>query len=127
MPLEDYAAFSKLAGLPPLVRKQRRLERTIAPIEPKIEQEKALRKEIAVLLIAAGIPKGDGVRCLGYDVVRCGKKGNTVINYESVVAKLVAGGVDKAFAITVLNDSSETGDPSVWSTVKPSKGAKVRA
>lgn len=126
MPLEDYAAFSKLAALPPLVRKQRKWEAQIAPIEPLIEQEKALRKDIAALLEKAGIAKGDGVTCLGYDVVRCGKKGNTTINYEKVIALLVAGGVDQAFATKVLLDSSETGDPAMWATVKPSKGAKVR-
>ena len=127
MPLEDFAAFSKLAGLPPLVRKQRRLEAQVVLLEPLSEQEKAVRKDIDALLVKAGIAKGDGVTCLGYDVMHVERKGNTTINYEKVIAQLVAGGVDQAFATKVLADSSETAEPSTWATVKPSKGAKVRA
>lgn len=118
---------SLIDTLPPLVRKQRRLEAKIAPVEPLIDVEKALRKEIDALLKGAGLGKGELVTCRGYDVTRCERKGNSSLNPEKIIARLVAGGVDQGFALKVLIDSTETADPSSWATVKPSKGSQVRA
>lgn len=126
--MKEYTAYSALAGdLPALVRKQRRLEKQIVLLVPLSEEEKALRKEIDALLITAGITtSGEGVTCLGYDVLHNARKGQSSLNADKILAFLVAGGVDKDFAVKVLTDSTETGDPSAWATVKPSKGSKVR-
>jgi len=125
--LKDYTAYAALVDLPPLVRKQRRLEAQIAPVAPLVDVEKALRKQIDARLLAAGLKKGEGVTCLGYDVLHCERKGESWLNPDTIVALLVAGGVDQGFALKVLIDSTETGDPAKWATVKPSKGSKVRA
>lgn len=126
--MNDYTTYGALADLPPLVRKQRRLEKKIVPLAPLVDQEKALRKQIDELLVAAGLTtSGEGVTCLGYDVLHNQRAGHSALNPEKIVALLVAGGVDQAFALKVLVDSTETGDPAKWATVKPSKGAQVRA
>ncbi len=113
--------------LPPLVRQQRKLERQIAPLSPLVEEEKACRKQIDALLLAAGLAKSEAVTCLGYDVTHCERDGSSRLNQVVVVEKLIAGGVDKDFALQVLKDSTESGEPAQWATVKPSKGASVRA
>jgi hypothetical protein len=125
--MEDYAAYSVLDGLPALVRKQQQYVRKIAPIEPLIEKEKAVRKEIDLLLIQAKIAKGDGVTCIGFDVMHRSRVGQSSLNHEKVIAALVAEGVDEGLVLKVLLESVETGDPPFWAEVKPSKGAKVRA
>ena len=125
--MKDFTEYKTLeTDLPPLVRKQRRLEGRIVLLLPLAEEEKAVRKDIDARLIAAGLEKGEGVTCLGYDVLHNERKGHTALNAETIVALLVAGGVDQAFALKVIADSTETGDPSTWATVRPSKGAKVR-
>lgn len=125
--LQPYEAFSQLAGLPPLVRKQRTLEAKIVPIAPLVEQESALRKEIDALLVAAGLTtSGEGVTCNGYNVEHHTRKGNAAINEEKLVATLGVLGIVEANARQILADCTERGDPSQWATVKPSKGAKVR-
>lgn len=125
--LQPYEAFSQLAGLPPLVRKQRTLEGKIVPIAPLIEEEKAVRAEIDALLVAAGLTvSGEGVTCSGYDVQHNGRKGQSRLNADILTEQLVAAGVDRDLVLSILIDSTETGDPSAWATVKPSKGAKVR-
>lgn len=120
----DYPALAE--ALPPLVRKQRRLEAQIVPLAQLLEDEKTLRKQIDDLLVAAGLQKSESVTCLGYDVTHCGRDGQSKLNPEMIIAKLVTAGVDHDLVVQVLTDSTETGDPAVWATVKPSKGAKVR-
>lgn len=124
--LSPYTRYPALRDLPALVRKQRRLEAKIVPIAPLVDQEKALRKDIDALLIKAGLQRGEGVTCHGYDVTHRDRKGRTSLNPDKIVAQLVAGGVEETFALQVLVDSTETGDPAQWAEVKPSKGSKVR-
>jgi hypothetical protein len=124
--VQDYAAYPPLADLPPLVRKQRRLEAKLLPLTPILEDEKAVRKEIDALLVKAGITKGDGVTCLGYDVVHMERVGTSRLNQDVLIEKLVARGVDRTLVLDVIAFSTETGDPSTWAVVKPSKGSKVR-
>ena len=112
--------------LPPLVRKQRRLEAQIAPLAPLVDEEKAVRKEIDALLKAAGLEQADYVTCLGYDVIRRGQKGRSTINGVKLLEQLVTAGLDRAKAGLIILASTDTGDPSSWAEVKPSKGAKVR-
>jgi len=125
--MEDYAAFSVLDGLPPLVRRQRQLEAKILPLAPLVDDEKAVRQQIDALLVAAGIASNDGVTCLGYDVVHHARLGSARINADRLVEQLVAAKVDRALVLQVLADSTDTSEPSTWATVKPSKGSKVRA
>jgi hypothetical protein len=126
--MKDYTAYPTLEeALPPLVRKQRRLEGRIVLLVPLAEEEKILRKEIDALLLAEGFTHGDGVTCLGYDVKHNERKGQSSLNPKTIVDLLVAGGVDEGFALKVLVDSTETADDPQWATVKPSKGSKVRA
>jgi hypothetical protein len=120
----DFTAYPALVtALPPLVRKQRRLEGKIAPLAPLVDEEKACRKDIDALLIAAEV---DGVTCLGYDVAHVERKGTERLNHEAFIARRVARGDDRATLELDLAASTETGDPSCWATVKPSKGSKVR-
>lgn len=124
--LTPFEAFSALADLPALVRKQRRLEGKIAPIAPLVEEEKTVRKAIDVLLVAAKIAPSDGVTCLGYDVVHHTRKGQSSFNVEVLTAELVAAGLEKATVLKILIDSTDTADAPLWATVTPSKGSKVR-
>jgi hypothetical protein len=125
--MKDYTAYSTLEdALPPLVRKQRRLEGRLVLLVPLAEEEKALRHEIDALLLAEGFAHGEGVTCLGYDVKHNARKGQSSLNPQTIVGLLVAGGVDEAFALKVLIDSTETADDPQWATVKPSKGSRVR-
>lgn len=121
-----FADHAELLALPPLVRKQRTLEAKIAPLAPLVEEEKQVRKDIDDLLIAAKIAKGEHVTCNGYDVGHCERKGQTSLNAETLIAEMVAAGLNKNRALLIVTEASETGDPSHWATVKPSKGAKVR-
>jgi hypothetical protein len=120
----DYPAL--VTPLPPLVRKQRRLEGKIAPLSLLVDEEKACRAEIDLLLIAAGIEKGKCVTCAGYDVTHVERVGTKRLNQETLIAKLIAAGLDQPQVLAILEASTETGDPFTWATVKPSKGAKVR-
>lgn len=121
-----FTAHPELGGLPPLVRKQRTLEAKILPLAPLVEDEKLVRQAIDVLLIKAGIAKGDHVTCNGYDVAHTGRKGQESLNAEALGILLVLGGVDPEFVDFAVATCTETADPSFWATVKPSKGAKVR-
>jgi hypothetical protein len=127
MRLEPFEAYSLLTdALPPLVRKQRRLEAQILPLAALAEEEKTIRSEIDGLLIEADIKSNDGVTCLGYDVVHHERAGSTRMNQEVLYAQLVAAGLTKAVVDKILAEATERGDPSAWATVKPSKGSKVR-
>lgn len=112
--------------LPALVRKQRRLEASLVPFKPIEEEEKAIRQEIDQLLVGAGLKTGEAVVCLGYEVAHNERRGRVSLNQDQFVEKLVAGGVDRDFAMQALAESMETGDPSSFASVKPAKGAKVR-
>lgn len=121
-----YTSFPELAELPPLVRRQRRLEAQIVTLGPLLADEKAVRKTIDGLLVAAGLAPGATITCNGYDVTHIQRAGQSHLNPDVIVAQLVAGGVAEDLVLTVLAKATETGDPSMWATVKPSKGAKVR-
>lgn len=121
-----YVRYPALKNLPALVRRQRRLEAKIAPIAPLVEDEKAVRKDIDLLLVAAGIAKGEGVTCFGYDVAHVERVGTSRLNQDAVIAQLVAFGMGDKVAREILAACTETGDPSTWATVKPCKGSKVR-
>jgi hypothetical protein len=118
---------SLVVPLPPLVRKQRRLEGKIVALSPLEADEKALRKEIDQLLEHAGLKQAELVTCNGYDVTRRGQKGRSTINGVKLLEQLVAAQLDRAVAVKIILASTDTGDPSSWAEVKPSKGAKVRA
>lgn len=124
--MQPHTAYPALRDLPALVKQQRTLEATIAPLGQILDDEKAVRQQIDALLIEAGIEKNDGVTCVGYDVVHHERAGSTRINQERLIGELVAAGIDPDTADAFLTASTETGDPSAWATVKPSKGAKVR-
>jgi len=117
---------SLVAPLPPLVRAQRRLEAKILPLADLQAQEKAVRADIDHLLVAAGLDKGEAVTCLGYDVTHVERKGTARLNQDVLVVKLIAEGLGEALVLELIAASTETGDPSAWATVKPSKGSKVR-
>lgn len=122
-----YADYPPLVvELPPLVRKQRRLEAQIAEVTPIVEDEKAVRKAIDALLVAAGLGKGEGVTCLGYDVTHVERAGSSRINPDRLIAKLAGAGLAMTLVLEIVTASTETGEPSAWATVKPCKGAKVR-
>lgn len=125
--IEDYTAFSALADLPALVRLQRRLEAQITPLAPLVEDEKAVRSQIDDLLVKAGIAKGDGVTCLGYDVVHNERNGQSRLNGDKLALQLRNRGLDAHDIALVIAMSTETGEPSSFATVKPGKGSVVRA
>lgn len=116
--------FTKVRGLkdsalPKLVRKQRRLEARIAAVAKDLEDEKETREQIDQLLQAAGVQKSEAVLCLGYEVAHNERAGRTAISRELLLRAGVPA-IDVDFA-------TETGQPAKFATVKPAKGAKVRA
>jgi hypothetical protein len=113
-------------ALPPILKRQRRLAARIATVAQDVIAEKAARAEIDALLLQAGLTKGDVVTCAGYDVKHNEKAGHASLSSETIVAELVAAGVDRDLVLQVLVASTETGPPSVYATVTPSKGAKVQ-
>jgi hypothetical protein len=125
--MEDYTAFSRLTELPTLVRRQRMLEAAIAPLTPLVEDEKTVRQQIDALLLQAGIAPGDGVTCLGYDVIHHERVGQSRINGERLAIQLRARGLDPETVATVIAMSTEVGEPASWASVKPGKGSTVRA
>lgn len=125
--LGPHTAYPALKGLPPLVKEQRRLEALIAPVTPLLEVEKDVRKQIDALLIIAAIGNGETVTCLGYDITHTERKGTERLNQDALVATLVSAGVDRVLVTSAIATCLETGEPSAWATVKPSKGATVKA
>lgn len=129
MPKTDtgtYADHPALAELPPLVRRQRLLEAKIVALAPVVDDEKTVRQQIDQLLLKAEIVAGNVVTCNGYDVMHHLRAGSSRLNQAVLIAQLVAASVDRAVVDAAIAASTETGDPSTWATVKPSKGAKVR-
>ena len=112
-------------ALPPLVRKQRKLIAQIVLVAQQVEDESAVRKEIDLLLVAAGLKKSDVVTCNGYDVRHNERDGQRSLNADTLTAELVAAGVDPLVVAAVIEAATETGKPSAFATVTPSKGAKV--
>ncbi len=118
---------SLVEALPPLVRQQRRLEAKLAKVAQDEKDEKAVRGQIDQLLIAAGLQKSDVVTCAGYDVKHNERDGQSSLNRDKITEQLIAAGVAPELVAQVLMDSTETGAPSLFCTVRPSKGAQVRA
>ena len=117
---------SLVRALPPLVETQRCLAAQIAAVAQAVKDEKQLRADIDVLLVKAGLQKSDVVTCAGYDVRHNEKAGSTSLNSDKLTEQLVAAGVDREFVAQVLKDCTETGEPSKFATVTPSKGATVQ-
>ncbi len=122
----DYTAYPALALLPALVRQQRRLEAELVPLDAVATDEKSIRTQIDQLLLKAGIASGEGVVCLGYDVLHHERAGQTRLNQDTLMAEFVAAGVDHALVESIVAVATERGDPSSYATVKPAKGAQVR-
>jgi len=113
--------------LPPLVRKQRRLAGQIAEVAQAVIDEKAVRADIDQLLVAAGLKKTELVTCNGYDVRHHERDGQSSINGDVLTEQLVAAGVDRDLVTATIANATDTGKPSAFCTVTPSKGAQVRA
>lgn len=116
-----------LETLPPLVRKQRRLEARIVTVAQAVKDEKEVRAEIDQLLVAAGLQKSELVTCAGYDVLHNERDGRESLNPDKVTAALLAAGVDPELVAQVIMDATETGEVAKFCTIKPSKGARVRS
>lgn len=112
-----YANRPLLKRLPTLVRKQRRLERQATRWERAAAAEKLVRDQIDALLLEAGLAKGQGVTCLGYDVVHNERAGRSKVNPD----KLRGAGV----AELDIQFATETGQASSFATVRPMKGAQL--
>lgn len=110
-----YRLRAGLEALPVLVKKQRRLERKLAPLEPLAKAEKELRDAIDALLVAAGLESGQGVTCAGYDVVHRSRQGNQYISRDL----LLAAGVD----VAVIDACVDRYKAALFATVKPMKGS----
>jgi len=115
-----------VVALPPLVRKQRKLAATIAAVADAVKDEKAVRADIDALLVAAGLTKGERVTCAGYDVTHNERDGQSSINGDVLTEQLVAAGVDRGLVLDTIASATDTGKPSAFATVTPSKGAQVR-
>jgi len=113
------ATKALLSRLAPLVRLQRRLEKQLVPLEALQAKEEACRKHIDALLVEADFASGDTVTVLGYDVRHNERRGRTTLNADKLRGAGVAE-IDLQFA-------TEVGQPSKFATVKPAKGATVRA
>ncbi len=113
-------------ALPPLVKKQRTLAGKIAQVALAVIDEKKIRGDIDALLVQAGLQKSDVVTCNGYDVRHNEKAGQTSINQDVLTEQLKAAGVAPEVVAAVLLAATETGNPALFATVTPSKGAKVR-
>jgi hypothetical protein len=109
--LGAFTAFPKLADLPRLVRKQRRLEAKIAPLEPLVDQEKVVRKTIDALLVDAGVGKSEGVECLGYEVCHNERAGASFINPDKLVLLLTGAGFTEADAAAAIAWLQDPGTP----------------
>lgn len=123
--MESYEAYSVLAtDLPPLVRRQRKAWLRLEPVKRQYEEADAedhkIRKAIAALLVLAGIKRGDGVTCLGYDVVHVGRAGETWLSPDKVAAGFIAAGVKKAVVLKVIAASFDAQPDPFWVTVKRS-------
>lgn len=103
MALDPNNTFTRHAALktalPPLVKKQRRHAKKIASVSKDVADDKSVRSQILQLLELAGLQRGEGVTCNGYDVEICGRKGNTSYDMvrlaEIIVGELVALGMPR--------------------------------
>ena len=126
MDVGTFTAHPELVDLPPLVRRQRTLEAQIVPFGPLLQEEKTVRQAIDGLLIAAGLIPGSHVTCNGYDVTHIERAGTSRLNEAVLTAQLIAAGLEGPTVRQILAEATETGEPSSWALVKPSKGSKVR-
>jgi uncharacterized small protein (DUF1192 family) len=117
--MNTYLRRRGLASLPRLIRRQRRLEKRVARYEAAVALEKATRDAIDALLLKQGLKHGEGLTCLGYDVVHNERAGQRRISADKLRAQGVAE-IDIAWA-------TETGKPSLYATVRPMKGINVQA
>lgn len=125
-------AYTKFAALrrklPDLVKEQRTLEARIAPILPDVDREKEVRKEIDALLLKAGVGKSEAVQCDGYDVVHNERAGQERLDQAQLLEQLEAEfKVPRDKGTELLAACTKRDDPAKFATVKPSKGAKVKA
>ena len=82
--LNTFALKPGLGSLPTLVKRQRRLERRAVKAQQVLDQEKTTRDAIDALLVKVGLRKGEGVTCLGYDVVHNERNGRTSLNADKL-------------------------------------------
>jgi hypothetical protein len=108
-----------VSRLKPLVTMQRRLEKQLVPLEALQAKEADVRKHIDDILLENGFASGDSVRVGGYDVKHNERRGRTSVNAD----KLRGSGVPELD----IQLATETGQPAKFATVKPAKGATVRA
>jgi hypothetical protein len=113
------ATAALVSRLKPLVTLQRRLEKQLVPLEALQAKEADVRKHIDAILLEAGFASGDRVRVGGYDVTHNERRGRTSLNADKLRGAGVAE-IDISFA-------TEIGKPAKFATVKPAKGATVRA
>ena len=127
MPTGTFTNHPRLRiALPPLVKQQRRLAGQIATVAKAVVEEKQVRGEIDQLLVAAGFEKGQVTTCNGYDVRHHERDGQTSLNPDILTEQLATAGIDRGVIATILEAASETGQPSAFCTITPTKGAKVR-
>lgn len=117
--LNTFVMRKGLWRLPILVRRQRRLEGRVARYEAAVKREKATRDEIDALLRKLGLAHGEGVTCLGYDVVHNERAGRTWVDAEKL-REIGVSPVDITWA-------TRTGERAYFATVRPMKGAEVAA
>lgn len=115
-----FLKYPALTGLPALVRKQRKLEATMAKheVDKLIADEKLVRAQIFQLLEAAGVDKNFPITCNGYDVIKRHQDGQQYLDRERL---LLAGVEPIDLAFGTLRHK-----PKDFAEVKPSKGSKVR-
>lgn len=124
----EYSKFSKLEPLPPLVRKQRKLAAQLGDEHGSfVDQDKTVRTDIDELLVASGLAKGEGVLCLGYEVVHRERLGNLALKEDVFVERMFQEhGVDREKVRALLLACSGRGATAKWAEVDPPKAAKVR-
>jgi hypothetical protein len=126
------------SNLADLVQEQRTLEAAIAPhaaailkpLKPGtlslVDQEKAKRKEIDALLVAAGLKNTECVTVDGYEVVHYSRAGLESVNIEKLAGFVEAHGFDPLLFAQLVADATETAAAVEYALVKVPKGAKVK-
>lgn len=112
--------------LPPLVRQQRKLAAQIATVAQAVIDEKAIRADIDQLLVAAGLQKSEVVTCDGYDIRHNEKAGSARLNPDTLTTMLAADGWEADEIAELITAITDTGNPSLFATVTPTKGATVK-
>lgn len=119
----------KTTELPTLVRRQRRLEAQIAPLEAALEplaaKEKATRQAIDALLVSAGFENLDTVQVGAYDVTHYVRAGQSKIDGATLRRLLVEAGVDGELVDDVIAKATDTAADVKFCAVKPQKGTRA--